>query len=301
VVPRPPPKAAPGVDGVTWHDYGRISRRPSGPARQGASRELPGEAVAEDVHTKAGWAAAAAQDRRVGGQDSSAGGGGGVERDLRAGLPRFSYGFRPGRKPHDPLDALATGILRQRVNWVLDADFRDYFSSLDHRWLVRMLEMALTRRRPDRGLIHHSDQGSQYTTVLFTKRCTKAGIEVSMGSVGDCYDNAVCETFHASLKKEKISRQSWPTRAAARTAIFEYIEGRYNPRRRHSTLGYLSPIEFERERAAMPALDFAARASISPESVLVLPTDPAQAATDGGQGTNGNGWPLRPVVREQAR
>ncbi len=76
-------------------------------------------------------------------------------------------------------------------------------------------------------------------------KAARAGIEVSMGSVGDCYDNAVCETFHASLKKERIDRQSWPTRAAARTAIFEYIEGWYNPRRRHSTLGYLSPIEFE--------------------------------------------------------
>ena len=72
-----------------------------------------------------------------------------------------------------------------------------------------------------------------------------------MGSVGDCYDNAVCETFHATLKKEKIYRQSWPTRAAARTAVFEYIEGWYNPRRRHSTLGYLSPIEFERHHAEL--------------------------------------------------
>jgi putative transposase len=123
--------------------------------------------------------------------------------------------------------------------------------------------------------------------VLFTKRCAKAGIEVSMGSVGDCYDNAVCETFHASLKKEKIYRQSWPTRAAARTAIFEYIEGWYNPRRRHSTLGYLSPIEFERQHTELARPD--------------LPTAAAQAATEGKQGTNGNGWPLRPVVKEQAR
>jgi hypothetical protein len=95
----------------------------------------------------------------------------------------------------------------------------------------------------------------QYTALLFTKRCAKAGVEVSMGSVGDCYDNAVCETFHASLKKERIYRQSWPTRAQARAAVFEYIEGWYNPRRRHSTLGYLSPTEFERhhtERAALP-------------------------------------------------
>jgi len=155
-----------------------------------------------------------------------------------------------------------------------------------------------------------------------------------MGSVGDCYDNAVCETFHASLKKERIYRQSWPTRAAARTAIFEYIEGWYNPRRRHSTLGYLSPIEFERHHAelAQPTLetsisangsvaltspsasdglttrristvgvDFAANGPISPDDTLATPTGPAQAATNGTQGTNGSGWPLRPVVKEQAR
>ena len=174
----------------------------------------------------------------------------------------------------------------------------------------------------------------QYTAVLFGKRCAKAGIDISMGSVGDCYDNAVCETFHATLKKEKIYRQSWPTRAAARTAIFEYIEGWYNPRRRHSTLAYLSPIEFERQHAdhRQPALkapilvdgsvasiapsashrlttrriskvgvDFAATGPNSSENALVIPTDPAQAATDGAQGTNGNGWPLRPVVKEQTR
>ena len=225
------------------------------------------------------------------------------------------------------------------------AHVQDLFSRLIVGWsmadhlrselVVSALEMALARRRPDRGLIHHSDQGCQFTAVLFTKRCAKAGIEVSMGSVGDCYDNAVCETFHASLKKEKIYRQSWPTRAAARTAIFEYIEGWYNPRRRHSTLGYLSPIEFERQlHRARPTgargLDFGQRigrvdlaegltraynasrldrrrrfrcptAPISPENALVLPTGPAQAATEGGQGTNGNGWPLRPVVKEQAR
>jgi hypothetical protein len=92
--------------------------------------------------------------------------------------------------------------------------------------------------------------------VLFSKRCERAGIEISMGSVGDCYDNAVCETFHATLKKEKIYRQSWPSRAEARTAIFSYIEGWYNPRRRHSTLDYHSPAEFERQHAelAQPAL-----------------------------------------------
>jgi hypothetical protein len=112
------------------------------------------------------------------------------------------------------------------------------------------LEMALYRRRPQRGLIHHSDHGCQCTAVLFGRRCAKAGIEISMGSVGDCYDNAVCETFHATLKKEKIYRQSWPTRAQARAAVFAYIEGWYNPRRRHSTLAYLAPAEFERQHTA---------------------------------------------------
>jgi hypothetical protein len=151
------------------------------------------------------------------------------------------------------------------------AHVQDLFSRLIVGWsmadhlrselVVSALEMALYRRRPEPGLIHHSDQGCQYTAVLFTGRCEQAGVEVSMGSVGDCYDNAVCEAFHASLKKERIYRQSWPTRAAARTAIFEYIEGWYNPRRRHSTLGYLSPIEFERQHIELAQL--ALEASIS--------------------------------------
>jgi putative transposase len=146
------------------------------------------------------------------------------------------------------------------------AHVQDLFSRLIVGWsmadhlraelVVDALEMAVARRRPDPGLVHHSDQGCQYTAVLFGKRCAKAGIEISMGSVGDCYDNAVCETFHATIKKEKIYRQSWPTRAEARTAVFAYIEGWYNPRRRHSTLAYLSPIEFERHYAelAQPAI-----------------------------------------------
>jgi putative transposase len=128
------------------------------------------------------------------------------------------------------------------------------WSMADHlrsELVVSALEMALARRRPDSGLVHHSDQGAQYTAVLFTKRCQAAGIEVSMGSKGDCFDNACCETFHATLKKERIYRRSWPTRAAARTAIFEYIEGWYNPRRRHSTLGYLSPVQFEDRQAEL--------------------------------------------------
>jgi putative transposase len=224
------------------------------------------------------------------------------------------------------------------------AHVQDLFSRLIVGWsmadhlrselVVDALEMALHRRRPDRGLIHHSDQGRQFTAVLFTKRCAKAGIEVSMGSVGDCYDNAVCETFHATLKKEKIYRRSWPTRAAARAAIFGYIEAWYNPRRRHSTLGYLSPVEFERHQAepAQPTLetpisldgsvtstsptvadglttrristvgaDFLANASISPKNGLVVPTGSRSGRDNSDQETERSQWPLRPVVKQQAR
>ena len=112
--------------------------------------------------------------------------------------------------------------------------------------VLEALEMAIQRRKPAAGLIHHSDHGSQFTALLFSERCEQAGIEISMGSIGDCFDNAVCEAFHASLKRELINRRAWPTRAQTRSAVFEYIEGWYNPRRRHSTLGYLSPAQYER-------------------------------------------------------
>ena len=118
--------------------------------------------------------------------------------------------------------------------------------------VVDALRWRSARRRPDAGLVHHSDQGCQYTAVVFTARCAEAGITYRPGSKGDCFDNAVCESFHASLKKELIYRHPWPTRAQARTAIFEYIEGWYNPRRRHSTLGYLSPVDI-RAPAPKPA------------------------------------------------
>jgi transposase InsO family protein len=95
-------------------------------------------------------------------------------------------------------------------------------------------------------------ESSQYTAVLFTGRCEKAGITPSTGSKGDCFDNAVSESFHASLKKELIYRHTWPTRAEARTAVFEYIEGWFNPRRRHSTLGYLSPADYEHQHEHQP-------------------------------------------------
>jgi transposase InsO family protein len=105
--------------------------------------------------------------------------------------------------------------------------------------------MAVSRRRPEAGLIHHTDQGSQLVSLAFGQACAKAGIARSMGSRGDCCDNAVAESFFATLKKELIRRRYWPTRAELRTAVFEYIEIFYNATRRHSTLGMLSPAQFE--------------------------------------------------------
>jgi putative transposase len=123
------------------------------------------------------------------------------------------------------------------------------------------LSMGLTMRRP-RSVIHHSDQGSQYTSIEFGNRCREAGVRPSMGSVGDAYDNAMAESFFATLECELLARSRFKTQAKARNAVFEFIEGFYNPRRRHSSLAYLSPVEFERqhwEGAASPgALDLAA-------------------------------------------
>jgi putative transposase len=112
--------------------------------------------------------------------------------------------------------------------------------------VVDALQMAIARRKPAPGLVHHSDRGVQYTSLSFGKRLEDEGLVPSMGQVGTAYDNALAESFVATLKTELLYRNAWPTRQAARTAIFfEYVEGFYNPRRRHSALGHLSPAEFE--------------------------------------------------------
>ena len=117
------------------------------------------------------------------------------------------------------------------------------------------LQMALRRRRPSRGrLIHHSDRGSQYTSGDFQRELTAWGVTPSMSKRGDCYDNAVAESFFATLKAELVHRQVWATRAEARQAVFEWIEVFYNRRRLHSTLGYRSPEAFEREVSAQTPL-----------------------------------------------
>ncbi len=110
------------------------------------------------------------------------------------------------------------------------------------------VNMAIYTRRPSPGLIHHSDRGSQYTSVEFGSRLREEGLVPSMGSVADAYDNSMAESFVSTLKRELIHRRSWPSRQTARTAIFEYIEGFYNTHRRHSALGHLSPSEYEEVR-----------------------------------------------------
>ncbi|HEX9108102.1 MAG TPA: IS3 family transposase [Longimicrobiales bacterium] len=131
---------------------------------------------------------------------------------------------------------------RRVVGWAMATHLR---TSL----VVDALNMALAQRRPQ-GVIHHSDQGCQYTSIAFGARCLEAGVRPSMGSVGDCYDNAMCESFFATLECELLDRHSFTTPAQARRAIFEFIEGWYNPHRRHSALGQLSPNEFERRAGA---------------------------------------------------
>jgi putative transposase len=107
------------------------------------------------------------------------------------------------------------------------------------------LQMALGQRRPE-DVVHHSDQGTQYTSIAFGLRCRETGVRPSMGSVGDCFDNAMCESFFATLECDLLDQHRFATQAEARMAVFEFIEGWYNTQRRHSALGYLSPINFER-------------------------------------------------------
>ncbi|MGZ6576690.1 MAG: IS3 family transposase, partial [Solirubrobacteraceae bacterium] len=145
--------------------------------------------------------------------------------------------------------------LRTWEGWLYLAAVQDAFSRRIVGWamadhmrselVVDALQMALARRKPGPGLVHHSDQGSQFVSLAFGQRARDAGIAVSMGSRGDCYDNAVAESFFATLKKELVRRRTWPTRRELTGELFDYIEAFYNPTRRHSTLGYLSPAQFE--------------------------------------------------------
>ena len=166
----------------------------------------------------------------------------------------------------------AVGFLYLAV--VLDAFSRrivgwSMASHLRTELVLAALEMALDQRKAD-GVIHHSDQGSQYTSIAFGRRCELAGVRPSMGSVGDCYDNAMCESFFATLECELLDREHFATRAEARMAVFGFIEGWYNPHRRHSSLGYQSPMAYEEKHqleVAAPSHQLSTKAAL-PHFVL---------------------------------
>ena len=129
------------------------------------------------------------------------------------------------------------------------------WSMADHlrtELVMDAFNMAVEQRRPT-DVIHHSDQGCQYTSIAFGTRCRDLGVRPSMGSVGDCYDNALCESFFATLECELIDRFTFRTKRDARLAVFRWIESWYNPRRRHSSIGRLSPVNFERRNFFNPA------------------------------------------------
>ncbi len=131
---------------------------------------------------------------------------------------------------------------RRVVGWAMASHMRTEL-------VLDALEMAIYRRKP-RNVIHHSDQGSQYTSIAFSQRCKNAGVRLSMGSTGDCYDNAMCESFNAILECELLVSHRFKNQREAALAVFDFIEGFYNPRRRHTAIGNISPIEFERRSQA---------------------------------------------------
>jgi putative transposase len=127
---------------------------------------------------------------------------------------------------------------RRIVGWAMAGHMRAEL-------VTAALDMAVSRRRPHR-VVHHSDQGSQYTSIAFGSHCYQHGVVPSMGSVGDCYDNAMAESFFATLECEVLDRTTLPTRRQAEQTVFKWIEGWYNPHRRHSSIGHISPATYEK-------------------------------------------------------
>jgi putative transposase len=157
-------------------------------------------------------------------------------------------------------------ITQQRTDqgWLYLAVVLDAFSRRIVGWsmaehlrtelVLDALDMAVAQRQPAPGLVHHTDHGCQYTSLAFGRRLQQAGLVASMGTVGDALDNAVAESFFATLECELLDRYHWPTRQALRTAVFDFIEVFYNRQRRHSTLDYLTPTDYEQQhRSPAPA------------------------------------------------
>ncbi len=146
------------------------------------------------------------------------------------------------------LASIVDAFSRRVVGWSMATHMRAEL-------VTAAFDAAIVRRRPGTDLIHHSDHGTQYTSLAFGRRLRESGIAASMGSIGDCYDNAMAESFFATLETELIDRSDWANPTEARAAVFEYIEVFYNRIRRHSSLGNLSPEHFEERYRSSPAAE----------------------------------------------
>ena len=171
-----------------------------------------------------------------------------VARDFTASAPdRLWLGditYVPTHEGWLYLAVLLDAHSRRVVGWAMAEHLRSELAA-------DALAMALRARRPPPGLVHHTDRGSQYTAATYRTRLADRAITASMSRAGECLDNAVAESFFATLKAELVDTRAWPTRAAARTAIFEWIEVWYNRQRRHSTLGYLTPVAHEAQHVLL--------------------------------------------------
>jgi putative transposase len=166
-----------------------------------------------------------------------------VDRDFTAGRPDELWvadiTYVPTQSGYLYLAVVLDAFSRRVVGWAMADHLRTEL-------VLDALDMASKQRDPDET-VHHSDQGCQYTAIAFGQRCKDAGVRPSMGSVGDCYDNAMCESFFATLECELIERETFDTKSEARLSVFGFIEGWYNPDRLHSGLGYQSPQRYEEE------------------------------------------------------
>ena len=166
-----------------------------------------------------------------------------VERDFTAEEPDELWVADITCVPTDAgylyLSVVLDAFSRRVVGWAMASRMRTEL-------VLNALDMASEQRDPEKT-IHHSDQGSQYTAVAFGQRCEDAGVRPSMGSVGDCYDNAMCESFLATLECELIERETFSDRSEARLRVFDFVEGWYNPHRLHSALDYQPPVSYEEE------------------------------------------------------
>ena len=165
-----------------------------------------------------------------------------VERDFSADRPDALWvadvTYVPTGSGFLYLSVVLDAFSRRVVGWAMAGHLRTGL-------VLAALDMAVGQREAS-GVVHHSDHGSQYTSVAFGARCKEADVRPSLGSVGDCYDNAMCESFFATLECELLDRRRFATKAEARMAVFHFIEGWYNVRRRHSALGYEAPVTHER-------------------------------------------------------